>query len=202
MALFLCPICNVSPIPYVIYSRMDKKCIQLIEGCRRRERKAQQTLYKEYAPWLYRVCLRFLSNPAEAEEAMQDSVMKILTHLDEYKETASFEGWMQRITIHTAIDYLRKQDEEWDELPENFQVADEDTTEEEENIQYSVEKIKVAMTKLALGFRVVLSLYLFEGYDMEEIASILHLQQASVRSQYLRGKKKLIEQLKKTTYHE
>ncbi len=181
---------------------MDKKCIQLIEGCRRRERKAQQTLYKEYAPWLYRVCLRFLSNPAEAEEAMQDSVMKILTHLDEYKETASFEGWMQRITIHTAIDYIRRQDEEWDELPENFQVADEDTTEEEENIQYSVEKIKVAMTKLAPGFRVVLSLYLFEGYDMEEIASILHLQQASVRSQYLRGKKKLIEQLKKTTYHE
>lgn len=181
---------------------MDKKCIQLIEGCRRRERKAQQTLYKEYAPWLYRVCLRILSNPAEAEEAMQDSIMKILTHLEEYKETASFEGWMQRITVRTAIDYLRKQDEEWDELPENFQVADEETTEEEENIQYSVEKIKVAMTKLALGFRVVLSLYLFEGYDMEEIASILHLQQASVRSQYLRGKKKLIEQLKKTTYHE
>ena len=109
---------------------------------------------------------------------------------------------MQRITVRTAIDYLRKQDEEWDELPENFQVADEDTTEEEENIQYSVEKIKVAITKLAPGFRVVLSLYLFEGYDMEEIASILHLQQASVRSQYLRGKKKLIEQLKKTTYHE
>lgn len=175
---------------------MDKKSRQLIEDCRRGERKAQQTLYKEYAPWLYRVCLRILSNPAEAEEAMQDSVMKILTHLNEYKETASFEGWMQRITVRTAIDHVRRQEEEWDELPENLQIADEDTTEEEEeDIHYSVERIKVAMTKLAPGFRIVLSLYLFEGYDMEEIASILHVQQASVRSQYLRGKKKLIEEL-------
>ncbi len=176
---------------------MDKKHEHLIEGCRKRERNAQQTLYKEYAPWLYRVCLRIVTNPAEAEEAMQDSIMKILTHIGEYKAPASFEGWMQQITVRTAIDHLRLQKEEWEDLPENCQIIDEDTDEdEEEAIRYSVENIKNALNLLAPGFRVILSLYLFEGYDMDEIASILNLQPASVRSQYSRGKKKLIETLR------
>ena len=64
---------------------------------------------------------------------------------------------------------------------------------DEEDIQYSVAQIKEATKKLPAGYRIILSLYLFEGYDMEEIASILKIQPPSVRSQYLRAKRKLLD---------
>ncbi len=189
--------CNVSQIPFVILYRMDTELSHLIEGCRRQERKAQEALYKRYAPWLYRICLRITANPAEAEEAMQDCVMKILTHINGFQESASFSAWMQQIAVRTAIDYAKQQKEIWEELPDNFPLADDSPAEEDdENIRYSVEQIKTGISKLPASARIILSLYLFEGYDTEEIATILHLQPASVRSQYLRGKRKLVEMLR------
>ena len=101
---------------------------------------------------------------------------------------------MRRVAIHTAIDYVRKRSEELELLTDNLPDLPE---EEEEEPLYTVEQVRQAMEKLPEGYRVVLSLYLFEGYDMEEIAQILHVKPASVRSQYLRGKRKLIEGIKR-----
>ena len=125
---------------------------------------------------------------------MQDSFLKILTHLDHYHEGMNLEAWMRRVAIHTAIDYVRKRSEELELLTDNLPDLPE---EEEEEPLYTVEQVRQAMEKLPEGYRVVLSLYLFEGYDMEEIAQILHVKPASVRSQYLRGKRKLIEGIKR-----
>ena len=106
----------------------------------------------------------------------------------------SFSAWLKQIAVHTAIDALRKQKEEWIELSDKYDsIAPDDENEvDEESIQLSVEKIRKAMQQLPDGYRIILSLYLFEGYDMEEISSILHIKAASVRSQYLRGKQKLL----------
>ena len=147
---------------------MDKVTEHLIEGCRRGDRSSQLKLYKQYAQRLYIACLRIVGNSSEAEEAMQDSFLKIFTRLDQYHDGQCFEAWMHRIAIHT------------------------DGPDEEE-IQYSVAQIKEATKKLPAGYRIILSLYLFEGYDMEEIASILKIQPPSVRSQYLRAKRKLLD---------
>ena len=150
-----------------------------MEGGRTGARNAQLKLYERYARMLFATCLRILANTEEAEEAMQDSFLKIFTHLEQYHEEMSFEGWIRQIAV-LPTDNLP-------DLPE----------EEEEEPLYTVEQIKQAMEKLPEGYRVVLSLYLFEGYDMEEIAQILHVKPASVRSQYLRGKRKLIEGIKR-----
>ena len=99
---------------------------------------------------------------------------------------------MHRIAIHTAIDYVRRQVPDQEELSDNLTEPDEEGP-DEEDIQYSVAQIKKAITKLPAGYRIILSLYLFEGYDMEEIASILKIQPPSVRSQYLRAKRKLLD---------
>ena len=174
---------------------MEKETRIWIEGCRKGARNAQLKLYERYARMLFATCLRILANTEEAEEAMQDSFLKIFTHLEQYHEEMSFEGWIRQIAVRTAIDRLRQRSEEL-ELPTD-NLPDLPEEEEEEEPLYTVEQIKQAMEKLPEGYRVVLSLYLFEGYDMEEIAQILHVKPASVRSQYLRGKRKLIEGIKR-----
>ena len=92
----------------------------------------------------------------------------------------------------TAIDYVRRQTPDWEELSDDYTEPDDDGPDEEE-IRYSVAQVKEACKKLPAGYRVILSLYLFEGYDMEEIASILKIRPSSVRSQYLRAKRKLLD---------
>ncbi len=175
---------------------MNETTTQLIEDCRHGKRNAQLALYKQHAQRLYTVCLRIVGNRNEAEEAMQDAFLKIFAHIDQYQEEQRFEAWMQRIAVRTAIDYLRRQTPEWEELSESFPEPEPDTPDEEE-ISYSVQQVKEAMNRLPNGFRVILSLYLFEGYDAEEISTILHIQPASVRSQYLRAKRKLLDILNK-----
>ena len=156
-------------------------------------RKAQMAFYDDYAKMLYATCFRILGNREEAEEAMQDSFLKIFESIGtQYVENGTLEAWMRRIASHTAIDYLRRSKPEWDFLSED--LPDEPEADVDETfLDRSVDEIKAAMNRLAEGYRVVLSLYLFEGYDMEEIASILKIRPASVRSQYLRAKRKLLE---------
>jgi len=196
MPFFFCLICieNLQRfhILYRLYKQMNVTTANLIESCRRGNRSAQLSLYKKYAQKLYIACLRIVGNTAEAEEAMQDSFLKIFTRLGQYQDGQCFEAWIHRIAVHTAIDYVRRKTQEWDELSENFAEPDDDAP-DEADIQYNVNQIKQALTKLSPGYRIVLSLYLFEGYDMEEIASILKIQPPSVRTQYMRGKRKLLE---------
>lgn len=171
---------------------MDETITHLITDCRRGKRAAQLDLYRKYARKLYIACLRIIGNSAEAEEVMQDSFLKIFTRMDQYKDGQCFEAWIHRIAIHIAIDYVRKQKFEWDDLHENYAEPVREETEEAAN-EYSVAQIKEAVNKLPDGYRIIISLYLFEGYDVEEISSILKIQPVTVRSQYLRAKKKLLD---------
>jgi RNA polymerase sigma-70 factor (ECF subfamily) len=171
---------------------MEETTDRLIEKCRHGNRPAQLALYERYAQRLYIACLRIAGNVPEAEEAMQDSFLKIFTRLEQYQDGQCFEAWMHRIAVHTAIDYVRRHTREWEELPDNYAGPVEEEP-DDEDMKYTVTQIKEAVKKLPAGYRVVLSLYLFEGYDMEEIASILNIRPASVRTQYMRAKRKLLD---------
>lgn len=177
--------------PSFISMKMEETNTHLIKRCRRGDKTAQLALYKQFAQQLYVACLRIVGDASEAEEAMQDSFLKIFTRLDQYQDGQYFEAWIHRIAVHTAIDYMRRQLPGREELTDNYTEPDDDGPDEEE-IRYSVAQVKEACKKLPAGYRVILSLYLFEGYDMEEIASILKIRPPSVRSQYLRAKRKLL----------
>lgn len=167
----------------------------MIDACRRGNKPAQMKLYKKYSQKLYAACLRIVGNSAEAEEAMQDSFLKIFSKLDQYQTEHNFEAWIQRIAVHTAIDYVRRQSPYREELPDNIPYNDDESDADYDAIHLAVERIKQASERLPAGYRTVLSLYLFEGYDMDEISSILKIQPPSVRTQYLRAKRKLLESL-------
>lgn len=172
---------------------MDNLTTYLIEGCRQRKHAAQLALYKQHAQRLYATCYRIIGKASDAEEAMQDAFLKILTRIDQFHTGLCFEAWMQRIAIHTAIDYIRKQSPEMEEFSDHCTETLPEEEPDDETILYSVQKIKEGMQRLPDGYRIILSLYLFEGYDMEEISSILKIKQVTVRTQYLRAKKKLLE---------
>lgn len=173
---------------------------ELIERCRNNDRKAQLELYRLYSGAVYNACLRILRDTGKAEDATQESFILAFNKLSTFKGESSFGAWIKKIAIHKAIDELRKNNikfEVADNSPEVLQieVPAPDISENIEILEEQVKAIKEAMHLLPDGYRLVLSLYLFEGYDHEEIAQILSITESTSRSQCTRAKQKLAELL-------
>jgi len=177
---------------------MEELNNNVINLCKKGDRKAQTHLYTVFYKKVYNTCFRILQNQYEAEDAMQESFIKAFSQLDKYEKGAPFESWILRIAINTAIDKLRENKPEWVNYEEeHFQYLEED--DESEDRELTLEKakqIKAAIEQLPDAARIIISLYLIEGYDHEEISEILHISSGNVRIQYMRAKQKLIESLK------
>ena len=168
----------------------------IIDRCKSGEQKAQFQLYKLYYKAMYNTCLRIVNNTLEAEDIMQESFLKAFDKINYYKGEVSFGAWLKRIVINHSLDELRKRKMDLDSIEESVYDLKEDEKEENfEEIQVKVEQIKEAINKLPDGYRIVLSLYLIEGYDHDEIGEILNISSSTSRSQCARAKKKLVERL-------
>ena len=135
-----------------------------------------------------------LGNAIEAEDVMQEAFLKAFTKIDTYEGKVSFGAWLKKIVINRSLDQLKKRKVKFEELSEK--IPDEDPVHFEIS-EIQMEQLKKAIQQLPDGYRVVLSLYLLEGYDHEEIAQILGITNVSSRSQYLRAKLKLRQMLQK-----
>ena len=170
--------------------------LDLIEACKRGDQKAQFELYRLYYVAMYNTTLRIVGDSDDAEDVMQEAFLKAFTRLDSYRKEVSFGAWLKRIVINKALDFLRLKKEQLS--LEDAGPVGETAVEapEEVDTEYRAEEIKRAIYSLPEGYRVVLSLILLEGYDHEEVSSILHISNATSRTQYHRAKKRLIELLK------
>jgi RNA polymerase sigma factor (sigma-70 family) len=168
----------------------------LIDECLRGSRKAQFKIYKLYYKAMYNTCVRIVNDPVEAEDIMQEAFISAFSKLGDYKRKVSFGAWLKKIVINKAIDFIRIRKNIFEPI-EN--IVEPVIQEEEENLLslISPEMVLKEIEKLPEGYRIVLSLYLTEGYDHDEIAAILNIAPASSRSQYSRGKEKLMLNLKK-----
>ena len=156
----------------------------------RGSRAAQFELYKLYAKAMYNVALRILNYEEEAEDVLQESFLDAFTRIVDFRQETTFGLWLKQIVINKSINYLRKRKFEFVSTDEVSEVPDEVSADEYE-VQLQADKIRKAITQLPDGYRVVLSLYLLEGYDHEEIAHILKISENTSRTQYMRAKKKL-----------
>lgn len=156
---------------------------------------AQMQIYSTFYKRVYNACYRVLYDSLEAEDAMQESFLKAFSSLDNYKNSVPFEAWLVRIGINTSIDKLRKRNLETVDFNENinYDIVDSDDSEKWEQILDRVEQVKTAITKLPESSRLIVNLYLIEGYDHEEISEILNIAPGTVRIQYMRAKQKLLE---------
>ncbi len=173
--------------------------LHLVEACRRGERKAQYELYRLYAKAMLNVAVRILNHVGEAEDVLQEAFLDAFTKIHEFKQTSTFGAWLKQIVINRALNQLRQRKAvllDIEAIEEDF----EDEYYDEEEIQWEIGKVQQAMEMLPDGFRTVLSLYLFEGYDHEEIADILGVAESTSRTQYIRAKKRLLELIKNSKY--
>ncbi|MBN2214326.1 MAG: sigma-70 family RNA polymerase sigma factor [Bacteroidales bacterium] len=169
----------------------------LIERCKAQDQSAQFEIYKLYYKSMFNTGLRIVKNHAVAEDIMQEAFLLAFSRIDTYKGEVSFGAWLRRIVINKSIDYIRARKVKFEELDNNISVTGEISQIDEDEEKEQLEKIKKAIEMLSDGYRIVLSLYLIEGYDHEEIGQILQISPSSSRSQLTRAKQKLLELLKK-----
>lgn len=138
---------------------------------------------------------RIIGVVEDAEDVLQESFVSAFKNLHSYREEASFGAWLKRIVVNRALTLAAKNQKDMF-IPEIEEDVPEETSKDEIELKLSVEKIKQALEELAPGFKSVLSLYLFEGFDHKEIAEILNISESTSKSQYKRAKDKLKEILK------
>jgi RNA polymerase sigma factor (sigma-70 family) len=174
---------------------------ELINGCLIGDRLAQSEIYRLYYKAMYNTCYRIINDRVEAEDVMQEAFLSAFQKIGTYSNEISFGSWMKKIVINKSIDFLRSHKIKFEELNEKTEYLDgsekDFSNNEEEAAAIKVERIKEAVKELPEGFRIVLVLALFEGYDHGEIAMILNISESTSRSQLARAKKKLVEYLNK-----
>jgi len=170
---------------------------ELVERCKNGDAQSYEALYRQYSKAMYNTSLRIVNNTADAEDVLQEAFLDAFRSLHDFHYRSTFGAWLKKIVINKSINVLRTRkvnlvDMETTDL---HSVSDEETINEEE-IQYRVEEVKKTIRKLPDGYRTVLSLYLLEGYDHEEISQILGISHNTVRTQYVRAKQKLLSIIK------
>lgn len=162
---------------------------EIIDRCRLGDEAAQYQLYQLYSKAMFNTALRICGSREDAEDVLQESFLSAFKHIGSYRADAAFGAWLKRIVVNKSLSSLKKQSREAMMIEEAEEPAVDDV--DFENVQLEVEHVKRAMMELPAGFRSVLSLYLFEGYDHQEISGILQISESTSKTQYKRAKEKL-----------
>lgn len=166
---------------------------ELIEECRQGSQKAQFQIYRLYYKAMYNVSLRIVNDEFEAEDVMQEAFLNAFKKIDTYRGEVSFGAWLKKIVVNRSLDVLKKRKVKFEEVNERtMEMPDLEGM----PLELDLKEIKKAIQSLPGGYRIVLSLYLIEGYDHDEISQILGISNSASRTQYSRAKSKLKELLK------
>lgn len=177
----------------------------LVNGCVRNNRKSQEAIYKMFYGKMMAVCKRYTRNEDQAKDILQDGFIKVFKNIEKFGFNGSFEGWVRRIIVNTAIDFTRKAKNDYllmneDQSIEDFEndLLDEGEEEEYDNPLKVADVIK-GMEKLSTAYRTVFNLYVFENYSHQEIADALGINVGTSKSNLAKArgnlKKILIKEL-------
>ena len=164
----------------------------LIEECLKGSRKAQFRLYNQYSRAMYNLAYRILNSREDAEDMVQESFVECFRNLGTFRFESTFGAWLKKIVVNKCINHVRKKQVDLTLCETLPPVAEEA---EEENI-YDTKEIFRGIELLPDGYRIILTLYLLEGYDHTEISQILGITESTSKSQYSRAKEKLKNMLK------
>jgi RNA polymerase sigma factor (sigma-70 family) len=168
----------------------------LIERCRENDRDAQFELYRLFYKPMYNVSFRILNDASEAEDVMQESFLDAFRKLSGYSGEGSFGGWLRKIVVNNSLDALRKRQKIWPFDRSTMDLADE-KDESNDILEYKIEEIRKTIGQLPDEHRIMLSLFLLEGYDHEEISVILGISNNASRTRFFRAKQALLRNIEK-----
>lgn len=169
---------------------------QLIEGCKARKPLLQKALYEKYSRKMMGVCMRYSNSYEEAQDVLQDGFVKVFEKIGTFQSQGSFEGWIRRIFVNTALDSIRKN-------KESKLLADIDqvgySLDSGLNIEGEINanEMMAILQKIPAGYRVVFNMFAIEGYSHKEIAEELGVSESTSKTQFLRAKAFLLKALQK-----
>ncbi len=174
---------------------MHHRDTKLIEACKKGNQIAQMQIYDRYCEAMFTIACRYLNNREDAKDAMQEGFLKVFTNIKNYKPEATFGVWLKRIIINQCLDVLKKRKIEFsnDDI-ETLRTVESDNWDFDSSI--SKPEILNAIEQLNNKHKIVVQLYLIEGYDHEEISEILEIPVKTSRTHLRRGKLKLQDLLK------
>jgi RNA polymerase sigma-70 factor (ECF subfamily) len=159
---------------------------ELLSACLEGNGKAQKFLYDKYSRVMFGICLRYSNTYDEAKDILQDGFIKVFTKMGQYGFQGSFEGWMKRIFVNTALEYYRSQKNHMyhHDVESAFEIQHHDYTID----KISKQEILALIQAMAPGYRNVLNLYIIEGYSHAEIAEMLKINEGTSKSQLSRAR--------------
>lgn len=166
----------------------------LIKGCIEGDRRMQKQLYDQFSPKMYAVCLRYMGNADDAQDILQEGFIKIFKNLERFRGEGSFEGWVRRIFVNTAIEHIRKK-------KLNLSLTEKEDTIEFKSVSaidnINEKDLLKIVSDLSPGYRSVFNLYVVEGFSHKEIGELLGINEGTSKSQLARARMILQDKIKR-----
>lgn len=181
------------------YNRRYNSLTELVEGCQRHERKAQNAFYDRYQRKMLGICRRYARTLSEAEDIFQEAFIKVFKKIDDLHTPESADSWVKSVIIRTALSYYeRTTKKELMSAPIDLNVQDWESGEFSPWGHVDIELVLKVLSDLPNGYRTIINLYLIDGYNHTEIAEMLGIEPSTSKSQLMRGKKLLMKKLQET----
>lgn len=171
---------------------------KLINRCKQRDIKAQSEVYQLFAGKLFALCLKYSKNYQEAQDNLQDGFITIFNKIDQYQFKGSFEGWLKRIVVNTALQKYREKNVLnliSDEIPDEVEVDIDETT-------ISLDFLLSIIQELPNRYRLVFNMYVLDGYSHRDIAEMLEISEGTSKSNLSRARQILKKKVEKNKLEE
>lgn len=159
---------------------------EILQGCKDLQPRYQELLYQRYSGKMFAICLRYAKDHSSAEDILQDGFVKIFNHIKNFRGEGSFEGWMRRIMVNTAIEHYRKAVPMYPIM--DVKGTDKNVVEDNGLELMSAQEIMQLIQQLAPGYKTVFNLYVIEGYSHKEIGEMLNISEGTSKSQLSRAR--------------
>lgn len=168
---------------------------EIIRGCAKGDRKCQQLIYEKFYGKMLGVCMRYSTNTEEAKDVLQDGFIKVFSNIKKYGSSGSFEGWLRKVIVNTAIDHIRKNKKLLKQTdPDSLQNIAEQTNDDEDTPQwlnFSSQEIMQAVQQLSPAYRTVFNMFMMEEFTHKEIARKLRISEGTSKANFSKAKRNL-----------
>ncbi len=169
---------------------------KLIESCKSNDREAQYRLYNLLSGKMFAVCLRYAKHREAAEDLLQEGFVKVFMHIDKFRGEGSFEGWVRRIIVNTAVEHYRRSTKMYPMV--NVEDVNREISWTDTGDDLELEDLMNMINKLSQGYKTIFNLYVVEGYSHKEIAEMLEISEGTSKSQLARARYLLMDMVKKS----
>jgi RNA polymerase sigma factor (sigma-70 family) len=168
---------------------------QLIKACIKEDAASQKEVFDRFSGRMLTVCLRYARSSADAEDILQDAFIKVFDKMHQFKFEGSFEGWIRRIVVNTALKKYSLRRYEKEVVGYEIKDKDESSVEASAYTDLTAKELMDLINALPSGYKLIFNLYVIEGYQHDEIAEMLGIQPGTSRSQLVKARNMLQKQI-------